>query len=209
MSEAKPRVTFTDWRGSLIVYTTIWLVPAYYTLAITGNWLAFLAIAPYIFLVMMAQHKLHRATKMTTVAKYTAIDCWREFQWFQRFMIMAAVYAGFVLLLINMFAAWLAIITALMICLYSSKLFHREPWIGICYYMGFLTCYWLAAGGLPPLREALIFAGIASHCTMLHKGLRIVTGDYGPVPVPPKLLFEVLGMWVTGVVFYLLAMVTP
>jgi len=203
----KLRVTFTDWKGSLIVYFAIWLVPLYFAFLWSGNLTASLVMAPFIYLTMMAQHKLHRAVKLTTAAKYEEIDEHREWRWFWYLLIAAGIYDGFVVApLCNTLASTLAAITAVMIFLYSGPL-HREWWIGVCYFMGFLACYTACSGGqLPHLWQMLVFAGISSWCVMLHKGLRIVTGDYGQVPVEFRHIVHVFIAWVVGLVLLLLGL---
>ena len=190
------RVTFTDWRGSLLVYAVIWLTPVYLAWVFTGSAAPWL-LAPFIYLVMMAQHKLHRARGLTTAARYERIDAARESRWFAgllaaAYTYLAAVAAAAGALGVNTVGLLLAAATAALIMLYSGPL-HREWWIGVTHWLGTVSAF--ATARPPTLPEALFAAGFSSLVWMLHKGLRIVTGDYGPVPVELRHMLEVFAAW--------------
>jgi len=206
---AAKRVTFTDWRGSLLVYAVIWLTPVYLAWVLTKSWAPWL-LAPFIYLVMMAQHKLHRATRMTTAARYEDIDVVSEWVWFLRFMLAAGLYAGLLLVYGIVYREWsivlgtlAAIATMFMIMLYSGPM-HREWWIGVCHYSGCLAA-WLMTGAPLTIPAAVGMAGFSALIWMLHKGLRIVTGDYGQVPVEFRHMAEVFVAWAIGVALLLVA----
>lgn len=191
-----PRVTFTDWRGSALVYLVVWLTPAYLASALTHSWRPFM-LAPFIYFAMMAQHKLHRAVRLTTLAKYVEIDAHAELRAFKVLTALAAVCLGLAYLAgAGAAAAGVAGLTFLAVMLYSGPL-HTEPWIGACHYLGTIACFMTVR--FPTLPEAVLCAGFSCLVWMLHKGLRIVTGDYGDVPVPFRHLAEVFAAWGLGV----------
>ena len=208
----KSRVTFTDWRGSLLVYASIWLTPVYLAYAYTRSIYVWL-LAPFIYLVMMAQHKLHRAMKKTTAARYEQIHTSTELLWFYRFYTMAAVYwilvamaslAG--MLPLRLPGLELAMVTAALIMFYSGPL-HREWWIGVTHWLGTISAT-AAVASTVSLGYLLLTGGFSSLVWMLHKGLRIVTGDYGQVPVEFRHVAEVFAAWMLAVLLIAAAVAT-
>ena len=208
----KPRVTFTDWRGSLLVYASIWLTPVYLAYAYTRSIYTWL-LAPFIYLVMMAQHKLHRATRLTTAARYEEIDTEREQRGFTLFYIVAAAYwsvlvaASLVgILPLRLPGLELALATAVLIMLYSGPL-HKEWWIGVTHWLGTISVTAAVASNVS-LGYLLLTSGFSSLVWMLHKGLRIVTGDYGQVPVEFRHVAEVFAAWMLAVLLIAAAVAT-
>jgi hypothetical protein len=181
------KVTYTDFKGSIIVALLFWFTPIYIALLYTRpapsmiNIIKTILLFIGVFSAMMLQHLLHRFTKASS--NPLPVD--------PKHMVLSATVAFACALLLTLLSTpliWIWIILGVL-TIFGYSLTRRfwysnEILIGIAWSAIFFGSYTLFTKLLlPPPPNITLMFGLAGYIGLIGFVYRVITGDYGcPIP---------------------------
>jgi len=185
----KKRVTFTDFIGTLMAFPA-WLMPTIITVAYlypNVDSLKLFIFAALIFVGQNIQHHFHRFMGKST---FKAIN--REHE--KSMLIFFILFSLPFLAIISYLDALSLLLSGacLFICFAYTIIepFKEYLWGFLGFFCEFVTAYRFLSFNFPPLSLIALHSGIWLLVASWIVGYRIMTADYGPVPVCQTKVFQ-------------------
>lgn len=183
------KVTFTDFASTLLVYP-IWLLPTLIAVAYTYPNVDLFKLVVFALLVFVGQNLQHRFHRFMGKSTFKAVNPQHE-----KILVILLTTLSLPLLtlifLVDLSSALLSIV-CLAVCFAYTII---EPlkeylWILLGFLFEFIAAYRFLSLTFPQLSWVLLHSGI---CLMIGSwlvGYRIMTGDYGEVPLSQKNVYQ-------------------
>jgi hypothetical protein len=185
METQTKRVTFTDFAGTLMVFP-IWLMPSFIAVAYLYphvSWVKFFFFALLVFVGQNFQHHFHRLMGRST---FKALNAQKEKQ-FVMFFILCAFSLLLGIGLIDVFSFLLSSACLLVSFAYTLvQPFKEYVWGVSGFTCEFAAAYRFLSLSFPSFGSLLLHTGITLLVGSWLVGYRVMTGDYGAVPLSSK-----------------------
>jgi len=185
MQTVEKRVSFTDFIGTLMVYP-IWLMPTLIAVAYAYPYVDLVKLFLFSLLVFLGQNLQHRFHRFMGKSTFKAPDPQNE----KKLVILLTSVSLPLLGIICSIDVWsfLLSVICLTVCFAYTviKPLKEYLWVILGFTFEFITAYRFLSLTFPSIGWITLHSGISLMISSWLVGYRVMTGDYGPVPLSPK-----------------------